>query len=104
MPLDWKMWTFVGEAANVNCDPECSIPSVLEGSVETINFDKLISNLNFSSASIPQNETLCSDEVSTEPQNLQEISATNSSFIAKGGTICFQSPEVAKVVCILLYI
>lgn len=103
LSLDWRGWTFLGETTITNCGPESSNSSVLEGSVESLNFDHLLSALDATSALIYQNSLPCSDQLSIMPENLQEILPANSAVVANEQTICPQMPEDSKLVYNLLY-
>ncbi|KAE9587188.1 putative checkpoint protein Rad17/Rad24 [Lupinus albus] len=84
--LDWREWTFLGKTTYVNCGPESSNSSVLEGSVESLNFDKLNSPLYPVGASVSQTALPSSDQLSTQPENLQEIPPSNSTLQANEQT------------------
>ncbi|XP_019438576.1 PREDICTED: uncharacterized protein LOC109344305 isoform X2 [Lupinus angustifolius] len=78
--LDWGEWTFLGKTTYVNCSPESSNSFVLEGSVESLNFDKLNSPSDPTGASLSQTALPSSDQPSIQPENLQEISPSNSTL------------------------
>ncbi|KAL5077888.1 hypothetical protein RYX36_016872 [Vicia faba] len=66
--LDWRNWTFLRNSTHVNGVLASSNSSVYEGSVECLNFDKLLSTLHLLGAS--NFHSLC-------PENLQETSLPN---------------------------
>ena len=102
--LDWNNWTFLGKTAIVNYSSESSKSSVLEGSVEPLNFDNLLSAMDLSCALISQDAMSCSDhQLSVLPDNLQEISLANSAVLTNEQTICASKPDDAKVVYDLFY-
>ncbi|XP_027338527.1 uncharacterized protein LOC113852450 isoform X1 [Abrus precatorius] len=61
--LDWRNWTLLENTTCVNYGQESSNSSVLEGSVESLNLDKVLSSLDPIGASISQN-ALSSDTLS----------------------------------------
>ncbi|RDX75060.1 ATPase family AAA domain-containing protein 5, partial [Mucuna pruriens] len=79
--LDWRNWTFLENATSMNYGPETLNSSVLEGSVESLNFDKLHSSLDPSGASISQNG-LSLDRLCIHPEN-PEVSLSNSASLAE---------------------
>ncbi|XP_061363887.1 uncharacterized protein LOC133307395 [Gastrolobium bilobum] len=94
--IDWRNWTFLGNTTYASYGPEILNSSVLEGSVESLNFDKLLSILDPPGASISQNALSSSDRLSIHPENLQEISPSNSASLAEY-TICPQMAKDAEV-------
>lgn len=94
--LDWRNWTFLENAISMNCGPESFKSSVLEGSVECLNFDQLHSSLDPSDASISQN-ALSPDRPCIHPEILKEGSPTNSASLAEQKT-CPVTCKDAEVV------
>lgn len=68
--VDWRNWTFMENITSMNYGQGSVNSSVLEGSVESLNFDKLHSFLNPSGISISQNALSPSN-----PSSLAEQSA-----------------------------
>jgi uncharacterized Zn-finger protein len=101
--LDWSDWKFLGNTTVVDCGPESSNLSVMEGSVEPLNFDNFLSGVKPSSTSISQNALSCSDKLSTQSENMMEMSPENSTVLANEQAKCTLKPEDAIVVCNLLY-
>nr|KYP55154.1 ATPase family AAA domain-containing protein 5 [Cajanus cajan] len=79
--LDWRNWTFLENTTSMDYDPESLDLSVLEGSFESLNFDKLHSSLVPSITSISQN-ALSSNRLSIHPENLEEVSPSSSASLA----------------------
>jgi len=96
--IDWRNWTFMGNTTSMNYGQESPKSSVLEGSVESLNFDKLHSSLNPSGVSISQN-ALSSDRLSIIPKKLEEASSP-ASLVEKTCLTC----ENAELVCHFFYI
>lgn len=86
--LDWRNWTFLRNSTHVNGGIESSNLSVYEGSVECLNFDKLLSTLHPLGAS--SYHSPC-------PENLQETSLSNLT-LQEEQTKSAQMPKNAKVV------
>ncbi|XP_068481394.1 uncharacterized protein [Phaseolus vulgaris] len=84
--IDWRNWTFMGNTTSMNYGQESLKSSVLEGSVESLNFDKLHSSLNPSGVSISQN-ALSSDRLSIIPKKLEEASSP-ASLVEKTCLMC----------------
>ncbi|KAL2638228.1 hypothetical protein AAZV13_06G103200 [Glycine max] len=80
--LDWRNWAFLENTTTMNYGPEILNSSVLEGSVESLNFDKLRSSLDPSGVSISQN-ALSSDRLCIHPENLEEVSPSDSASLAE---------------------
>ncbi|KAK7275661.1 hypothetical protein RIF29_16782 [Crotalaria pallida] len=97
LSLDWRDWTFLGEITFDNCGPQSSNSSVLEDSVESVNFDNLCRDLDPTDALISQSSLLCSDQLSIMPENLQVILSSNSAMLDNEQTICPQIPEDSNV-------
>ncbi|WJX10250.1 hypothetical protein P8452_00995 [Trifolium repens] len=95
--LDWSDWKFLGNTTVVDCGPESSNLSVMEGSVEPLNFDNLLSGVKPSSTSISQNALSCSDKLSTQSENMMEMSPENSTVLANEQAKCTLKPEDAIV-------
>ncbi|CAL5202973.1 unnamed protein product [Lathyrus oleraceus] len=85
--LDWRNWTFLRNSTHVNGGLESSNLSVYEGSVECLNFDKLLSTLHPLGAS--SYHSPC-------PENLQETSLSNLT-LQEEQTKSAQMPKNAKV-------
>ncbi|KAJ1388107.1 P-loop containing nucleoside triphosphate hydrolase [Sesbania bispinosa] len=94
--LDWRNWTFLGNTTYVNYGSESSNPSVLEGSVESLNFETLLSTLDSSGASKFQNTLSSSDRLSIHPENLLETLPSSAASPVEQ-TVCPQMPKDAKV-------
>ncbi|KAH1255873.1 hypothetical protein AAZV13_04G206200 [Glycine max] len=92
--LDWRNWTFLENTTSMNYGSESLNSSVLEASVESLNFDKLRSSLYPSGTSISQN-SLSSDRLCIHPENLEELSPSNSASLAK--QTCPPTCEDAKL-------
>ena len=99
--LDWRNWTFLENTTSMNYGSESLNSSVLEASVESLNFDKLRSSLDPSGVSISQN-ALSSDRLCIHPENLEELSPSNSASLAK--QTCPPTCEDAKLVYHFSYI
>ncbi|XP_061341920.1 uncharacterized protein LOC133288219 isoform X2 [Gastrolobium bilobum] len=95
--FDWSGWTFLAKTTIADCGPENSNLSVMEGSVEFLNFDNFFSALKHSSALTSQNTLSCSDQLSMLPDNMLEISPENSAVLANEQTTCPRKPKYAKV-------
>ncbi|XP_012570633.1 uncharacterized protein [Cicer arietinum] len=80
--LDWNDWKFLENTTVVDFGPESSNLSVMEGSIESLNFDNFLSAVKPSRTSISQNALSYSDKLSTQPDNMTEISPANSSLPA----------------------
>ncbi|GAU43260.1 hypothetical protein TSUD_134040 [Trifolium subterraneum] len=78
--IDWRNWSFLGNSTHVNGGSESSNSSVLGGSVECLNFDKLLSTLDPVGASSFQNSSNSLDIFSKYPENMQETSLPNSTL------------------------
>ncbi|CAI8605542.1 unnamed protein product [Vicia faba] len=91
--LDWSGWKFSGNTTVVDCGPESSNLSVMEGSVEPLNFDNFLRGVKPSSASISQNAVSYSDKLSTLSENMKEMSPENSAVLANDQTTCTLKPE-----------
>ncbi|XP_045803964.1 uncharacterized protein LOC123897403 [Trifolium pratense] len=94
--LDWRNWTFLGNSTYVNSGSESSNSSILGGSVECLNFDKLLSTLDPVGASSFQNSSNSLDIFSMHPENMQETSLPNSTLLEEQ-TISDPMPKDAKV-------
>lgn len=101
--LDWSDWKFLGNTTVVDCGPESSNLSVMEGSVEPLNFDNFFSGVKPSSTSISQNTLSYSDKPSTLSENMKKMSPENSAVLANGQATCALKPEDAIVVRSFLY-
>lgn len=101
--LDWGDWTLLGNTTIADCGPESLSLSVMEGSVESLNFDNLLSAVQPSSSSISQNVLSCSDQVSIQYDNMMQISPANLVMLANEQMTHRLKPEDAKVVYNLLY-
>jgi len=99
---DWGNWTFLGNSTHVNGGSESSNSSVLEGSVECLNFEKILSTLNPVADSNFQNASTSLDSFSVLPENLQETVPSNSTILEEQ-TISASMPKDAKVVYNLLF-
>lgn len=99
--LDWRNWAFLENTTTMNYGPEILNSSVLEGSVESLNFDKLRSSLDPSGVSISQN-ALSSDRLCIHPENLEEVSPSDSASLAE--KTCPPTCEDAKLVYHFSYI
>jgi hypothetical protein len=100
--LDWRNWTFLGNSTYVNGCSESSNSSVLDGSVECLNFEKILSTLNPAVASNFHNASTSLDSYSVLPENLQEAMPSNST-LSEEQTISASTPKDAKVVYNLLF-
>lgn len=100
--LDWNDWKFLENTTVVDFGPESSNLSVMEGSIESLNFDNFLSAVKPSRTSISQNALSYSDKLSTQPDNMTEISPANSSLPANKQATWPLNPP-AKAVCNLLY-
>lgn len=77
--LDWSDWRFLGNTTIVDCSPESSKFSVMEGSVEPLNFDNFHSGVKSSSTSISQNALSYSDDkLPTQSEHMMEMLPENS--------------------------
>ncbi|XP_058787652.1 uncharacterized protein LOC131662001 [Vicia villosa] len=85
--VDWRNWTFLRNSTHVNGGLESSNSSVYEGSVECLNFDKLLSTLHPLGASSFHSQC---------PENLQETSLSNSTLQEEQPKSA-QMPKNAKV-------
>ncbi|KAI5394394.1 uncharacterized protein LOC127092501 isoform X2 [Lathyrus oleraceus] len=95
--LDWSDWKFLGNTTVVDCGPESSNLSVMEGSVESLNFDNFLSGVKPPSTSISQNALSYSDKLSTLSENMKEMSPENSAVLANEPATCTLKPENAIV-------
>ncbi|XP_058724512.1 uncharacterized protein LOC131595988 isoform X2 [Vicia villosa] len=91
--LDWSDWKFLGNTTVVDCGPESSNLSVLEGSIEPLNFDNFLSGVKPSSTSISQNALSYSDKLCTLSENMREKSPENSAVLANEQATCTLKPE-----------
>ncbi|KAL2339795.1 hypothetical protein Fmac_007735 [Flemingia macrophylla] len=80
--LDWRNWTFLENNTSMNYDPESLDSSVLEGSVESLNFDKLQRSLVPSITPISQH-ALSSDRLCI---HREEVSPSSSASLAEQAT------------------
>ncbi|XP_045830121.1 uncharacterized protein LOC123921561 isoform X2 [Trifolium pratense] len=95
--VDWSDWKFLGNTTVVDCGPESSNLSVMEGSIESLNFDNFLSGVKPSSTSISQNALSCSDKLSTQSENMMEMSPENSTVLANEQAKCTSKLEDAIV-------
>jgi len=101
-PLDWSDWTFLDKTTVADFGTESSNLFVMEGSIESLNFDNLPSSIRPSSASSSHNAMSCSSQLSIQPDSMLEISPPNSAVLANEQAIWPLKPEDAKVVHNLL--
>jgi len=100
--LDWRNWTFLGNSTYVNGSSESSNSSVLEGSVECLNFEKILSTLNPAAASNFHSASTSFDSFSVLPENLHKTIPSNST-LSEEQTISASMPKDAKVVYNLFF-
>jgi len=94
LSVDWRNWTFVENMISVNYGQESVNASVLEGSVESLNFDKLHSSLNRLGISISQN-ALSSDRLSIIRKKPEEVSPSNpSSLVEQSACLTCENAEL----------
>jgi len=93
--IHWRNWTFMENTTSMNYGQESVNSSVLEGSIESLSFDKVHSSLNPSGVSISQN-ALSSDRLSIIPKKLEEVLPSSPASLAEQ-TACL-TRETAELV------